>query len=335
MLLDSGLWPCIKQRPYDVIANPNDKPRDIFISCFRSAPLSGDSNFILNGKDNEFKKGLQILSNLTDNKINLCLDGNKNTKYSNFFDESQVEEYANIYKISGRHPYGNVGVQINKIAPINKGDIIWVVSPEDVVRIGCLFSSGEIEPYKIISLGGQGINDPRYLKVYIGSSIRGVLENNLIKDKGLRVISGNVFTGRRLEREDYLGFYDNEITVLEEGDKHSLFAWILPSINKFSISRANYFSWILYNRKYNLNTNLNGEERPFLVTGQYEKVFPMDIYPMQLLKSILYEDLEEMENLGIYEVVPEDFSLVEFVCPSKINCQAIIRKGLDLMMKEY
>ncbi|MBS3992162.1 MAG: Na(+)-translocating NADH-quinone reductase subunit A [Bacteroidetes bacterium] len=325
-LLASGCWPFIKQRPYDVVANPADQPKAIFISSFSSAPLAADDSFALANEQKEFQTGIDALKKLTTGKVHLAVDGTTNT----FFNQVTGVEIHNVY---GKHPAGNVGVQIHFIDPINQGDRVWVINPQDVAIIGRLFLHGKFDASRTIALAGSEVVKPQYVKTTLGADLSEIIVKN-VPNKNVRVISGNVLTGININQEKFLGFYDNLVTVIPEGNHYEFLGWH-PFIgnHKLSINRA-FFSWLTPNKEYALDTNLNGEERAFVVTGEMEKVMPMDIFPMQLLKATLANDIEKMENLGIYEVAPEDFALVEFVSTSKIEAQEIIRKGLDLMIEE-
>ena len=326
-LLKSGVWPFIRQKPFDVIANPSDKPKAIFISSFNTAPLSPDNDFVVHGLDNEFQKGIDILTKLTDGLVHFNVDGNTNP--SKVFTSCKG---VTLNKISGVHPAGNVGVQIHHIDPINKGEVVWYLYPQDVLTIARLFTDGKYDVSRIVALTGPQVEKPRYYRMISGASIKNMLDENSIVGENNRFISGNVLTGDQIDAEGYLGFYDSQITVLEEGNEQSFLGWLSPNLDKFSMSKS-YFSWLFPSRKYALNTNYNGEERAYVVTGQYEKVLPMDIYPMQLIKACLIEDIDQMEQLGIYEISPEDVALCEFVCTSKMEVQSIIREGLDLIKK--
>ncbi len=327
-LLNSGIWPFIRQRPFGIIANPGQKPKSIFISAFDSSPLSPDYEFIMSGQDETFQTGLHAIQKLTSGKVHLNI--NEETDAGIFTNAKGVQ----INKISGPHPAGNVGVQIHHIDPVNKGESVWCINPQDVLIIGRLFLEGKFDCSKIVALTGSQISNPKYYKTVAGCAIKNILADGKPKNGENRIISGNVLTGQQISADGYLNFYDSQITVIPEGHEPEFMGWLAPGFNKFSNSRT-FFSWLTPGKKHELNTNLHGEERPFVVTGEYEKVFPMDIYPVHLLKSILIEDIEMMENLGIYEVVEEDFALCEFVCTSKIESQDIIRKGIDLMRKEF
>ena len=326
-LLESGAWPFIRQRPFDVIANPSDKPKAIFISAFNSAPMAEDYDFIMHRQDAGFQAGLDVLKKLTDGTVHLNINGSIKADDA-FLNAKGVQ----INKIYGPHPAGNVGIQIHHIDPINKGEIVWVVNPQDVLIIGKLFAAGKFEPTRTIALNGSKVKAPKYFKTTLGASVKNLL-NGQIEEGNRRVISGNVLNGTKITDDGYLGFYDHQISVIPEGGNDEFFGWVSPGFNKFSLSKT-FLSWLTPNKEYDLNTNYNGEERAFVMSGEYEKVIPMDIYPVHLLKAILIEDIELMENLGIYEVAPEDFALAEYGCTSKINAQEIVRTGLNLVQKE-
>ena len=325
-LLSSGCWPFVKQRPYDVIANPNQSPKAIFISAYDSAPLAADLDYTLKGKELELQLALTAVGKLSEGKVHVSVGENTNSPFSNL-------EGIELHKVSGPHPVGNVGTQISQIDPINKGEVIWVVSPQDLLVIGELLLSGKLNVTRTIALTGSKFNKPKYVTAIAGAQINGLVENNL-ENNNTRIISGNVLSGNHIKEEDFIGYYDNQITAIPEGDDYEFFGWNKPIFNKISTSRALTFSWLTPKKKYDLNTNTNGEHRAFVITGSYEKVFPLDIYPMQLLKACMYKDLDEMEALGAYEVAPEDFALTEFICVSKQPHQKIIREGLDLMREE-
>ncbi|WP_204346707.1 Na(+)-translocating NADH-quinone reductase subunit A [Psychroserpens algicola] len=325
--LASGCWSFIKQRPYDVVANPEKSPKAIFISGHSTAPLAANLDFVLEGKEAELQAAVSALSKLTEGQVHIGV-GSNNSPLASMND-------AVIHKVSGPHPAGNVGTHINKIDPVNKGETVWTVNAQDLVIIGELLLTGKFNAERIVALAGSSVKKPRYFKTKIGSEVATmVYDNGVEKDGNDRIISGNVLTGKQLKPDGSLGYYDNLITVIPEGDDYEFFGWNKPVFNKISTSRALTFSWLTPKKKYSLNTNTNGEHRAFVVTGSYEEVFPLDIYPLQILKACKYEDLDEMEALGMYEVAPEDFALTEFICVSKQPHQDIIRKGLDLMLKE-
>ncbi|MCK9206682.1 MAG: Na(+)-translocating NADH-quinone reductase subunit A [Salinivirgaceae bacterium] len=327
LLLNSGTWPFVRQRPYNIIANPTDTPKAIFISGFDSSPLAPDLDFLLNGQDADFQKGIQTLKKLTEGNIHLTVNGAFPT--SKLFENTKGVE---LHTIVGPHPAGNVGIQIHHIDPMNKGEVVWFIHPQDVLIIGRLFNKGIFDATRIIALAGSEVEKPRYYRTILGSSIDKFLKDN-IKPGNHRYISGNVLTGTRIGKEDYLGFYHHQITVIPDGSQYEFMGWLAPGFNKFSLSRT-FFSWLMPNKEYVINANVRGGRRALMITGNFEKVFPMDILPMQLLKAMIIEDIDLMEKLGIYEVVEEDFALCEFIDTSKTDIQAIVRKGLDLMIKE-
>ena len=326
-MLKAGIWPFVRQKPYDIIANPADMPKAIFISTFSTAPLAIDNDFVLYGMDELFQKGLDYIVKLSSGKTHLNTDGNTNP--SKVFSAAKGVQ---INKVSGPHPAGNVGVQIHQIDPINKGDVVWYLHPQDVIAIARLFTVGKYDVSRIVALCGSQIQKPRYYRSIAGACISNLLNENT-KDGKSRIISGDILSGTQINPDGCLGFYDSQLTVVPEGDEAEFLGWILPGLHKFSASKT-FLSWLFPSKKYNLDTNMHGEERAYVMTGEYEKVLPMDIYPTHLIKAIMIEDVELIENLGIYEVSPEDLALCEFVCTSKIEVQSIIRQGLDLVRKE-
>ncbi len=327
LLLASGCWPFIKQRPYDVIANPESTPKEIFISAYASAPLAADFDYVLKGKENELQAAVSALSKLTSGDVHISIGKNSNSPFIGL-------NNIIIHKVSGPHPSGNVGTQIAKINPVNKGETVWTINPQDLVIMGELLLTGKFNAERIIALAGSCVTSPKYYNTKIGATIASLVDGKLTKNGDCRIISGNVLTGKVQSLKGSLGYYNNMVTVIPEGNDYEFFGWIMPVFNKISTSRALTFSWLFPKKKFDLNTNLNGEQRAFVLTGNYEEVFPLDIYPMQILKACMYKDIDEMEQLGMYEVAPEDFALTEFVCVSKQPHQEIIRKGLDLMLKE-
>ena len=326
ILLKAGAWPFITQRPYGTIARPEDTPKAIFVSTYTTAPLDVDYDFLLKNNKTEFQKGIDVLAKLTDN-LTLTTD----VSFKGLFEKI---ENANIVGVSGNHPAGNVGVQIHHLAPVNAGETVWVVNPEDVANIGALFISGEFSAQRTVALVGSSVGSPQYYKATIGASISALLDNNIDNSQPNRFINGDVLTGTATSPDNYLGFYNNLFSVIPEGNNYRMFGWLpfvdnnIPSMSKTSLS------WLFGKRKAKVNTNLNGEERALVVTGEMEKVLPMDIYPMQLLKACMVQDIERMEALGIYEVVPQDFALVDYSSTSKIEAQEIIKQGIELMIKE-
>ncbi len=326
-LLESGCWPFIKQRPYDLIANPELAPKAIFISGINTAPLAADLDFVLNGKEKELQAAVTALSKLTEGEVHVCVGGAGVSPFSNMKDIS-------LHNIKGPHPAGNVGTQIAKIDPINKGEIVWTVAAQDLVIIGELILTGKFNAERVVALVGSSVKTPKYYSTKIGAEVSTFLYDSGVNEENSRVISGDVLTGTKISPKGHLGYYSNTVSVIPEGDDYEFFGWNKPIFNKISPSRALTFSWMFPKKEYDLNTNTNGEHRAFVVTGNYERVFPLDIYPLQILKACMVQDLDAMEALGMYEVAPEDFSLTEFICVSKQPHQEIIREGLDLMYKE-
>ena len=326
-MLKSGIWPFVRQKPYDIVANPTDMPKAIFISAFNSAPLTIDNDFALYGMDELFQKGLDYITQLSSGKTHLNIDGNTNS--STVFTGAKG---VVINKISGAHPAGNVGIQVHHIDPINKGEVVWYLQPQDVIAIARLFTEGKYDVSRIVALAGSQVKKPKYYRTIAGATVANLLADN-INEGDNRIISGDILTGQHIDVNGTLGFYDTTITVIEEGKEQEFLGWILPGLHKFSASKT-FLSWLTPSKKYTLNANMHGEERAYVMTGEYEKVLPMDIFPAHLIKACMIEDIELMENLGIYEVSPEDFALCEFVCTSKIEVQTIIRNALELVRKE-
>ncbi len=326
-LLSSGCWPFLKQRPYDIIANPDATPKAIFISAYGTAPLAADMDYILKGKEQELQVAITALGKLTPGKIHVSVGKGSNSPLAS-------TTGINLHKVSGPHPAGLVGTQINKIDPINKGEMVWTISPQDLVIMGEFLLTGKFNAERTIALAGSSVKTPKYYTTKIGAEISTFLYASGVKEEKFRLINGDVLTGSRTTPDGHLGYYNATVTAIPEGDDYEFFGWNKPVFNKISSTRALTFSWLNKNKKYDLDTNTNGEHRAFVVTGRYEEVFPLDIYPLQLLKACMVKDLDEMEQLGLYEVAPEDFALTEFICISKQPHQQIIREGLDLMYKE-
>lgn len=327
VMCESGVWPNVMQRPFAIVAQPTDSPKSIYISGFDSAPLAAEYSFTLRGEEANFQAGVDVLKKFTSGNINLSVSTDR--EVVPMFEHAKN---VTLHKVSGKHPAGNVGIQIHHIDPINKGDIVWTVSPIGVIQIGKLFLEGKYDASKMISVCGSEISNPKYYKTFAGVSVEAFIKDNL-KSDNVRVVSGNPLTGEKIGKDGYLGFYHNQFTVLPEGDHHEFMGWIAPTSSKLSFHRAiGLFSFMNgKNKEYVIDTNLKGEERAFVQTGVLEKVLPMDIYPTYLLKSIIAEDYDEMEALGIYEVAEEDFALCEFVDVSKNPIQKIIRDGIDLL----
>ena len=328
-LLSSGLWPAIRRRPYTVIAKTGEVPKSIFISAFDTSPLAPDFDFLLKDSEEDFQWGVNVLKQLTEGRVYLNLDG----RFPSVRTLSGIKG-VEINRFKGPHPAGNVGIQISRLDPINKGEVVWVVQPQDVVAIGRLFKTGKYDPSMIVALTGSRVNKPQYYKVIRGASVSTILVNQL-KEGDNRVISGNVLNGRTINPETgYIGFFDSQITVIPEGNYYEFFGWMKPGLKKLSVSRSFASTWLTPNREFDLDTNFHGGQRAFVMTGEYEKVLPMDIYPVQLLKAILVNDIDKMEQLGIYELDEEDLALCEFVCTSKTPVTKILRDGLRALRKE-
>ncbi len=326
-LLASGLWAFIRQRPYDVIANPEDAPKAIYIKAFDSAPLAADYDLMLKQEIPFLQKGIDVLKKLTETDIFFNL--HKKINQQNMYSELKGVQTNSF---DGKHPVSNVSVQMSRLDPLNKGEIVWHIDATDVVAIGRLFEEGHYNHAKMIAFCGSEVKNPRYYRTIHGASIEELIKDELKQDN-VRVISGDILTGTKINKNGFLSAYQNQLTIIPEGDHYSFLGWMLPGFKKFSVSRT-YPTWMFPKKKHKLHTNLNGGERPFVMTGIYEKVIPMDIMPMQLCKAVLAEDIELMENLGIYEVVPEDFALAEVICPSKTDMQHIIANGLEFLRKE-
>jgi len=329
-MLDQCLLAFVTRRPYGTPARPSDRPKAIFISGFNSAPLAADMDYVLHGREKEFQAGLNALGKLTTGKVHLSLHKEHTT--------SEILKNAKgvqIHYVSGPHPSGNVGVQIHHISPISKGEVVWTVNADDVVLIGHAFLTGKYDASRVVALAGSEVNAPKYYKTIQGSSIASIVKGQ-VKEGKLRYISGNVLTGTDAGLDGHLGFYDSNVTVIPEGDRPKFFVtegWASPGLAKHSANRS-YFSWLMPGKKYRLDTNTNGERRAYVTTGEYENVVPMDVLPQHLVKAILINDVELIENLGIYEVIEEDLALCEYVCTSKSPVQQILRDGLTLIEKE-
>ena len=327
-LLASGLWPSLVQRPYGIIANPEVAPKAIFVSAFSTAPLAADLDFTLRDELANIQTAINALNKLTKGGVHVSLNA---STYSG----TPFHKLENVimHTFSGKHPAGNTGVQIHHISPICKGETVWTVSLMMLAAIGKLLNTGKYDVRRKIAVTGPKAKNPAYVDGYPGISMKDV-KDFYENPSELRFISGDVLTGKNVGAEGYLGFHDNQITILEEGDKYELLGWAKPFRPKlFSASRT-YFSWLTPNKKYDMDTNLHGGPRAFVVNDTYSKVLPMELYPVHLLKACLANDIDNMEKFGIYEVLEEDFALCEYVCPSKIDIQQIITDGIALMMKE-
>jgi len=323
-ILESGCGAFIYQRPYDIVADPKDTPKAIFISAVSTAPLAADKGFIIKDKVDAFQEGINALRKLTPGKVHVSVDDTSAEHLKNI-------QGVELHHVKGAHPAGNVGVQIHKIDPLNRGERIWTVGVEDVAIIGNVFLTGEYRADRTIVLAGSEAENRKYYQSTIGANVSDLIGQ---ASDSVRIISGDVLTGTQLSNNQYIGFFDNEVTLIPEGDNYRIFGWLPFTYNNIHSNSHTSLSWLFPKRKFTPTTNLNGEERALVVTGEMEEVLPMDIYPMQLIKACMAGDIEKMENLGIYEVAPEDFALVEYVNTSKIEIQEVIRLGLDLMITE-
>lgn len=325
-LLKSGLFAFLRQRPYDVIASPADSPRAVFVSAFDSKPLAVDFEVALKGNEDDFQTGLDALSRIAPVYLGVSA---KQTAAA-----LSVAKNVTTTVFKGPHPAGNVGVQINHVAPVNKGEVVWTIAAEDVIFVGRLFNKGRVDFTRTVALVGSEVKNPSYSKVVLGAQLSTLLDGRLSTENELRIIDGNVLTGRKTTADSFLGAFSNEITVIPEimnGDE--MFGWIAPRFSMFSTSRS-YFSWLLPKREYVFDARIKGGERHMIMSNEYDKVFPMDIYPEYLIKAIITGNIDKMEELGIYEVAPEDFALCEFVDSSKLELQRIVREGLDKLRAE-
>ena len=327
-LTESGAWAFINQRPFDIVAEVNEVPRDIFISTFDTAPLALDLNHVVSGNERHFSKGIEVLANLTEGKVYIGADGN-GTKPSEAFTNN---DKAEVNYFAGPHPAGNVGVQIHHVKPIKNGEMVWTVDVPSVILIGKLFNEGKYDVSRLVKVAGSSVKEPKIVKTYLGANIGDIVGGN-IKDGHQRIVSGNVLTGEEVEKEGYLGFKDNLISVLPEGDHYQLFGWLNPLKPKPTVS-GKFPTFLWGNKPFTADTNTNGERRAFVVTGEYEKMLPMDIYPQHLIKAILTNDIERMEGLGLVELTEEDVALCEFACTSKMPVQNILRDGLNMLREQ-
>ncbi len=358
-MLQCGLWPMLRQRPFGTVANPDDKPKAIFVSAFDSAPLAPDYDFVLQGRETYFAKGIEVLTLLTEGLVHVCFRPDQNL--SNVFGEGRpmgLPLRVVTHYIKGPHPAGNIGTQIAHIDPINKGEVVWTMNVQDVAVLGELVTTGVYRPEKVIAVAGPNIKNPHYYRIKAGSCLNEIVNSQLLNNefpkmdvdnsaKENRVISGNILSGTQITADGFLGAYDDLVSILPEGDYYDFMGWLMPGFRKFSFSRT-FLSGFMpkstfkplginlprFENLWKFDTNTHGDERPLVFTGNFERVFPFDIYPNQLIKACIVGDIDLMENLGIYEVEPEDFALCEFVDTSKTDIQAIIREALEKLRKE-
>ena len=326
LLLNAGLFAFIRQRPYDIVADPTIAPRAIFVSAFDTNPLAPNFEYVLKGEEQHFQTGLSALAKLAKTYLSISAE----QKTAVLTSAKNVE--INIF--DGPNPAGNVGVQINHIAPVNKGETVWTIDPQAVIFIGRLFNTGRVDLTRTVALTGSEVSKPAYCKLKVGAVLTDLFAAHANKGKELRYISGNVLTGKQIPANGFLGAFHSQLTVIPEGsDVHELLGWIMPRFDQFSVSRS-YFSWLSGKKEYTLDARIKGGERHMIMSNEYDKVLPMDILPEYLIKAIIAGDIDRMEQLGIYEVAPEDFAVCEFVCSSKLELQRIVREGLDMLRKE-
>ncbi len=324
-LMANGGWPFINKRPFDVIANPEETPRDIFVSAFDTAPLAPDSAILLKGKEKDFQMGINVLAKLTDGDVHLGLNGATDNWMKDLTN-------AEIHWFTGKHPAGNVGVHIHHVAPIRGKDIVWTLSPQGVASIGALFTKGYLDLSRRVAVAGTSLNKTGYINTYMGANVGEILSDNLVEGNN-RIIAGDVLTGRKVSAEDFLSSETDQISIAKEGDYNEFLGWLLPLAPRPSASNT-YPNFLFKDHKFEPDTNTRGEKRAFVVSGQYESVLPMDIFPQHLMKAVLANDYERMEGLGINELSEEDIAICEFACTSKQPLQKILRQGLDMMREQ-
>ena len=328
-MVQSGIWTMLRQRPYSTIANPQDEPKCVVVSMFDTAPMAPDNNFIVAEKMESIKAGVEALAKLTNGMVYLNVNSSETKEALEALNFSAKNVSVNEFK--GPHPAGNVSTQLNVLSPINKGETVWYTYAQKLVAIGNLFLTGNYDSNRVVAFTGSEVKDPAYYQTRIGADMSGLYNN--ITSENVRIISGNVLTGKKINGDNFLGFYDSQISVIPEGDHYQLFGWLAPNFKKFTSTNTMGAS-LCKKRSKVLDTNLNGGIRPLIMTGNFERVFPFDIYPMQLIKACIIKDIDQMEELGIYEIDAEDFALCEVIDPSKTPIQQIIREGLELLRKE-
>ena len=327
-LLEAGLFGYINQLPYDVVTTPDSNPKAIFVSALRDKPLAAEFDFELEGQEKEWQAGLTALSKMAKTYLGI---GAKQESVKALADAEDVE--VNVF--DGPCPAGNVSVQVNHVSPVNKGEVVWTVDPSAVIFFGRLFLTGKVNLKRTVALVGSEVKQPQYADMLVGEELQTLLSNSYDSKHNVRIINGNVLTGRMTTKDGFLGAHSSEITVIPEGDNaDELAGWIMPRFNQFSVNRS-YFSWLFGKKKaYCLDARVKGGQRHMIMSGEYDKVIPMDIYPEYLVKAIITGNIDKMEQLGIYEVSPEDFALAEFVDSSKLELQRIVREGLDMLRRE-
>ena len=328
-LLEAGLFGYINQLPYAIATNPTTMPKSIFVSALRDMPLAGKFDFEMKGNEQAFQTGLTALSKIAKTYVGV----GKNSPLTSHL-SSLTSENIEVNIFDGPCPAGNVGVQVNKLDPVNKGDVVWTVEPTAVIFFGRLFLTGRVDLTRTVAIVGSEVKDPAYTDVLVGTPLKTLLDGQLEKEEHIRIINGNPLTGRKDSLEGYLGAHTSEVTVIPEGDDNDeMLGWIMPRMKEFSANRS-YLSWLMPGKRYNLDARIKGGERHMIMSGEYDRVLPMDIYGEYLIKAIIAGDIDKQEQLGIYEVSPEDFALAEFVDSSKLELQKIVREGLNILRKE-
>ena len=327
LLLESGLFAYINQLPYAVVASPASSPKAIFVSALRDMPLAADFEVELKGNEAAFQTGLTALSKMA--PVSLGIGAAQQSAAL-----TQAKD-VEITVFDGPCPAGNVGVQVNHLNPVNRGEVVWTVDPSAVIFIGRLMLTGKVDLHRVIAIAGSQVKEPAYANVLVGTKLADILKDRLAADQHVRILNGNPLTGEKCSLEDYLGAHTSEVTVIPEGDdRDEMLGWIAPRTKDFSVSHS-YFSWLQgKHHEYDLDARVKGGERHMIMSGEYDKVLPMDIYGEYLIKALISGDIDRQEQLGIYEVSPEDFALAEFVDSSKLPLQKIVRQGLDILRKE-
>lgn len=330
-LLEGGVWPYLRQRPFAKIANPESKPRDIFINAMDTAPLAPEQRILLKDSEEYLQMGIDVLNKFTNGNVYLSVDGNEEELYPMFNNLYGVERH----RFFGKHPVGNVSVHIHHIAPINVGEIVWTIDAVDLIEIGKFMLTGKFPTDRIIAVAGSSVKEEsrKYYKTWLGANIQSLITEGDLNEVDVRYISSNVLTGRKVPENGYISFKHRLITVIPEGRDRELFGWFAPGLKQESFSRT-FLSKFFPQKEYVKNTQIHGGKRAFIQTGSYEKMVPMDILPAHLAKSIIAEDIEEMIALGLLEVAPEDFALCTYICPSKIDFGEYIQQGLEILEKE-
>ena len=362
LMLRCGLWTMLRQRPFGVIANPDDMPKAIFVSAFDSAPLAPDYDFVMQGREEWFKKGLEVLTQLTPGKVHVSFQPHQ--KLSTLNSTLTLNSQLSTLNFKGPHPAGNVGTQIAHIDPINKGEVVWTMNPQDVAMLGELVSTGVYRPEKLIAVAGPQIKNPHYYRIKAGACMASIIADQVLNPeypkmesneaaRENRIISGNILSGTQIAADGFIGAYDSLLSIIPEGNYYDFMGWLMPGFKKYSYSRT-FLSGFLtpflsklstlnlpqlstLNSQlstFQFDTNTHGDERPLVFTGNFERVFPFDIYPTQLIKACVVGDIDLMEQLGIFEVEPEDFALCEFIDVSKTEIQHIVRQALETLRKE-